>query len=186
MEDERILALFFDRDEQAVVQTKQKYGTFCYGIAWQLLQNREDALECENDVYFCAWNTIPPQRPKYFKAFLGKITRNLALNRLRAAKAGKRGGEEVALSLEELGQCISPGCSFDERLQAQELADYLTDFLRSLPRQQRQVFVCRYWYCDSISQISTDFGFSQSKVKMMLLRIRKQLMTYLVEKEVFV
>lgn len=182
MNDIEILDLFFSRDERAITETKRKYGSFCKKIALNILNNREDAEECENDTYLAAWNTIPPQKPLHFSAYLGKITRNISLKALRKRTAEKRLGNEGTLSLEELEDCIPDNKSLSEATNTEELSNIISDFLRALPKTERQIFICRYWYCDSIASICSEFGFGESKVKMMLLRTRKKLADHLTEK----
>ena len=179
MRDKQIIELFFARDENAIRRTKQQYGTMCFSIANNILRNREDAAECENDAYFALWNAIPPANPQNFCAFLAKITRNLAIKKVRARTAEKRGGEQTALSLDELCDNLADKNGFDEQLRANELAELLNCFLDTLHKDERDAFVCRYWYCDSVADIASSFGFSQSKVKMMLLRTREKLAAYL-------
>ncbi|MBQ8408686.1 MAG: sigma-70 family RNA polymerase sigma factor [Clostridia bacterium] len=186
MDDNKIIELYFARDEQAISETKAKYGKYCLKIAYNVLGNYEDAEECENDTYLGVWNAIPPTRPQMFSAFIGRITRNLSLKKLRARVAEKRQGSEAVISLDELGDCVPDGQSFDEGLNEKELAEIISLFLRSLNVTERKVFVCRYWYCDPISDICSQFGFSQSKVKMMLLRTRQKLSTYLQERGILI
>ena len=181
MDDSRIVDLYWERSEQAICETERKYGNYCFSIANNILPYREDAEESVNDTYLAAWNVIPPQKPTLLGAFLGRITRNLSLKKLRSNTAAKRGGNEAILSLEELSDCIPAGKSFDEALQAQELADIISNFLRSLSKTEQKIFVVRYWYCASIQEIAVDFGFTQSKVKMMLLRTRTQLREHLIK-----
>lgn len=186
MTDERIIELYWHKDERAISQTQTKYGKFCYTIAYNLLNSNEDAEECENDTYLGVWNAIPPQHPNCFAAFLGKITRNLSLKKLRSRTAQKRTPSEGLVSLEELRDCIPDGQSFDECIEERALAELISDFLRGLPIDERRLFICRYWYCDPISKLTKQFGYGQSKVKMMLLRTRRKLLAYLEEKGVFV
>ena len=186
MDDNRIIELYFARDEQAITETRDKYGKYCRKIAFNILSNREDAEECENDTYLGVWNAVPPTRPKVFSAFIGRITRNISLKKLRAKTADKRRSNESIISLDELGECIPDGQSFADSLEEGELAEIINSFLGTLNATERRVFVCRYWYCDSISDICDRFGFGQSKVKMMLMRTRERLLTYLKERGVFV
>lgn len=185
VDDGGIVKLFLQRNEQGIREAKAKYGNYCYCIAYGILRNRQDAEECESDTYLAAWNVIPPQKPNLLATFLGKITRNLSLKRIRADSALKRGGSMAVISLEELLECIPAGESFEERLQVQELADLISVFLRGLSDTERQVFVCRYWYCDTVQEISARYLFTQSKVKMMLLRTREKLRDYLKKEGVF-
>lgn len=175
MEDAQILELFRQRSEAAIGEAERKYGPYCYSIARNILTNHEDCQECVNDTWLAAWNAIPPRCPKILATFLGKITRNLSLDRWRSHHRQKRGGGEVALALEELDGCVSGGESPEEALQRKEIAQSINDFLAALPQKERQVFLCRYWYLDSISQISRYTGFSQSKITTMLHRTRKKL-----------
>ena len=174
MEDSRILDLYWQRSQQAIAETAKKYGRYCFSIAFNILENGADAEETVNDTYLGAWNAIPPHRPANLSTFLGKIARRLALKRWEAARAAKRGGGETALVLEELAGCI-PGKSLEETMNERELSRILQKFVRDLPRTERRVFVCRYWYLDPIANIAKEFGFSQSKVKSMLLRTRNKL-----------
>lgn len=182
MEDNNIVDLYWKRDEKAIEETKSKYGKYCHAIAFNVLCNHEDAEECVNDTYLGAWNSMPPHKPQMLGAFLGKITRNLALKRWRDKTADKRGGGENALVIDELQECIP--CTDDvlEAIEVKELSNIIDRFLRNIPTNERRVFICRYWYMDSIGDISKQFGYGQSKVKMMLLRTRKKLLDEL-EKE---
>ena len=184
MEDSRIIALYWQRDESVLEITRRRYGAYCREIAWQILNSREDAAECENDTYLRAWQRMPPDRPTRLRAYLGAITRRLALDRWRARHAHKRGGGEVALSLEELGECVGTARSAAEEAEGAALSAMLSDFMRALPADVCDVFLRRYWYLDSVEQIARRYGYSRSKVKMMLKRTRDQLRACL-EKEGF-
>ena len=179
MTDEMILSLYFERNEDAIAQTKTKYHKYLYTIAHNILNNREDAEECENSTYFAAWNSIPPNRPKALSLYLGKIVRNFALKQLRKENAQKRGGGEALLSLEELGACIPDTCVFDQTSDAQSLGELLSRFLYTLDITERRVFICRYFHCDSIKSLAKTFGMKESRVKMMLMRTREKLSLYL-------
>ena len=168
MEDKKIIELYWDRDESAIVETQKKYGNYCYSIAKGILRQREDAEEVTNDTYAGAWNCIPPHRPEILRTFLGKITRHLSLKRIREKMAQKRGCGEAELVLEELEECIPSASRVEQTMEEKELAEILNSFLEKLPVTQRRVFVCRYWYFDSVEDIAKHFGFGQSKVKMML------------------
>lgn len=185
MEDDKIVDLYWQRDEDAIKQTANKYGNYCYTIAYNILSNNEDAKECLNDTYLGAWNAIPPHRPKILATFLGKITRRLALNIWRIKDAKKRGGGEVALSLDELEECVGDN-SLNEEIAELELKDMINDFLLNISESDRKIFVCRYFYFDSIEEISLRFTFSQSKVKMSLKRTRDKLKDYLLKRGVIV
>lgn len=180
--DEKIIDLFFERDDSAVSEIQAKYGKLCFSVAMNILGDREDAEECVNDTYLGAWNSIPPNRPKALSAYLIKITRNLSLKRLRFNRAEKRGGGESALSFDELSECIPDGSDALARIEESELSKHISDFLRSIPETDRRIFVLRYFYCDSIEEISKRFGFGESKVKMKLSRTRSKLRKYLTER----
>ena len=179
MEDRQIIDLFWARSERAISETASKYGTYCYSIAHNILSDPADAEESVNDTYLGAWNSIPPHRPAVLRTFLGKITRRVSLNRWRDGSRDKRGGGETALVLEELEDCVASGGTVEEAVQAEELGRSLNRFLDGLPETERRVFLCRYWYLDSIETISQDFGFSVSKVKSMLHRTRGRLRAHL-------
>lgn len=184
MEDEQIVVLYWQRDEHAIDETRTKYGNYCRSIAYNILGSKEDAQECENDTYLAAWNAIPPHRPSLLSTFLGKLTRRTSLDRWKANTAQKRGGDTVTLSLDELEGCIPDDRSIDIRMEQDLLSGTISAFLRTLSRQERQVFLRRYWYLDSIADIAHRFGFTQSRVKMMLLRTRQKMRQHL-EKEGF-
>ena len=182
MDDSSIVALYWERSENAIRQTDLKYGAYCRSIAYNILVSREDSEESVNDTYLDAWNAMPPHKPSMLSTFLGKITRRIAIDRWRARNAAKRGGGEVVLALEELSDCVSGTQSTEQLLQNRELISSYQAFLDTLPVTQRRVFLCRYWYLEPIETIAQRFGFSRSKVKSMLHRIRGKLRTHL-EKE---
>ena len=175
MEDREIVTLFWQRDERALQAAADKYGGCCRAVARNILADEQDAEECLNDTWLNAWNSIPPHRPEALGGYLAKLTRYAALKRWRDARAQKRGGGEAALVYEELADCIPARSGPDEALAEKELAELLRRFLAQLPATQRRVFLCRYWYFDSIAAIAAQFGFSESKVKSMLHRSRKRL-----------
>lgn len=184
MQDEKILDLYWKRDEKAIFETDKKYGRYCYSIAYNILHNHEDAEECQNDTYLEAWNQIPPARPNPLSAFLGMITRRNSIDYLRRRKAQKRREGEFAMSLEELEGCIPSAKSLAEELETEALAEAISRFLASLPDLDRDLFLRRYWYFDPIKSICKRYGLKESKVKMTLLRTRAKLSDYL-EKEGF-
>ena len=184
MTDAEILELYWNRSEDAIAETDRQYGGYFRFIANQILRNIEDAKETVNDTYWKAWNVIPPQKPDPLKAFLGRITRQLSINRLEQNTAAKRGGGQYALSLEELAACIPDGSSEEALVSRIALTDALNRFLRGLPKEHRQIFLLRYWYAASIGEIATFFGISQSKATSILFRARNKLKAFL-EKEGF-
>lgn len=182
MEDEKIIELYWQRDEEALRQTNLKYGSFCYYIAHNILKDDEDSEECVNDTWFKTWMVIPPKRPEFFQAFLGKITRNLSLDRYRKRHASKRGGGSVDVIYEELKECIADHTSEEARTDTIVITDALGRFLREISKDARIIFVRRYWYADSVAQIAEYYGMSESKVKSSLMRSRNKLKAFL-EKE---
>ena len=181
MDDKSIVDLYFSRNQDAITQTDKKYGRYCYSIAYNILTNNEDAEESVSDTYMTAWRAIPPRRPSVLSTFLGKITRNLAIDRWRECSAYKRGGGEVTLALEELEDCVAGLQNVEMEYERKELIRAYVKFLDTLPVTERRVFLCRYWYVDSVEAIAEKFGFSQSKVKTMLYRTRTKLRKQLAE-----
>lgn len=174
--DDYIIELFWRRDELAVKEIAAKYGHYCTKIAMNILGDARDAEEAVNDTYLQAWNSIPPTRPNSLSAYVGKITRNLSINKYNARNAQKRRGSEYALSLEELGECIPQKLSTDND---ETLNQCINGFLQSQKQEHRMIFVCRYFYCDSIDEIEKRFNRSESKVKSTLFRMRNKLKKYL-------
>lgn len=184
MDDKRIVDLYFERSERAIVETASRYGNYCYSIAYNILASNEDAEESVNDTYNAAWNSMPPHRPSVLSTFLGKITRRISIDRWRKRNAGKRGGGEMPLVLEELQDCVADEKSVETEYEKQQLSVIINRFVTALPETEQQVFLCRYWYMDPVNSICRQFGFSESKVKSMLFRTREKLRVVL-EKEGF-
>lgn len=183
MEDSQIVALYLERNEQAVQETAAKYGAYCMSIARSILRSEEDAAEIVNEAYLAVWQSIPPNQPETLTAYIGRITRTLCLKRLRMAYAAKRGNGETTAALDELAECIGSGQNVEQEVEAKELALRINCFLQGIPETERSIFVCRYWYFNSISEIAKQFGFSQSKVKSILFRTRKKLCDMLREED---
>lgn len=183
VDDKQIIELYFARDERAITETDIKYRKYCSAIAYGILRDKEDVEEVLNDTYSGAWNSIPPNEPAVLSTYLGKITRNLSLKRVRSANAVKRGGDEFLSAFEEISEIISSDEDMEKEIEAKELSAYINTYLRALPDTERGVFICRYWYFNSISDISKQFGFSQSKVKSMLYRTRNKMFSKLKEEE---
>lgn len=179
MDDQKIIALYWARNEDALAHTRKKYHHYCYRIAYNILQNHEEAEEAENDTYLNAWNAIPPHRPHSFSAFLGKITRSISLDKLKSQNAQKRGGGSEQLSLDELLDCLPSNESVEDSFNATELAELISEFLRTLPKTERAVFLYRYWYCEPTKSIASKFACTHSKVRTMLHRTRQKLKEYL-------
>lgn len=175
MEDAAIVALYWDRDESAIDESSAKYGPFCRTVALNILSVREDAEECVNDTWLRAWNAIPPARPAPLRAFFGKITRNLSLDRFRASRAMKRGGGNIELILEELGECVGSGESVEGAFDAKETAGVISRFLADQQPLQRQIFLRRYWFGDSVDDIAKRFAMRAGTVKSNLFRTRERL-----------
>lgn len=185
MEDIQIVALYFERDERALKETAEKYGGYCYRVAFNVLGNEEDSHESVNDTYLAAWNSMPPHKPSVLSAFLGKLTRRIAISRFRRQTAEKRGGGQYPLALEELAECIPSHQRVETELEGKQVVAALNRFLRSLPEQEQRVFVCRYWHLEPIAALAKRFGFSESKVKSMLMRTRQRLLTFLTEEGLY-
>jgi RNA polymerase sigma-70 factor (ECF subfamily) len=178
MEDTKIIDLYFARNETAITETDQKYGTYCRSIAWNILQNHEDSEECVSDTWLRAWNAMPPQRPRVLRQFLAKITRNLSLDRFRADHAQKRGSGEVPLALEELKECVGSG---DPATDAERklLEELIGQFLQQLSQRDRGVFLRRYFYMESRKDIAARYGMKETNVRLCLSRTRQRLREYL-------
>ena len=169
MEDDRIIALYNERNELAIV-------------AVNILCDSQAAEECVNDTWLSAWNAIPPTYPKRLRVFLGRITRNLAFDRYRKSRADKRGGGQTDLILTELEECVSGNGSVDSEIDRKELGKAISDFLRKQPEMRRNAFIRRYWYCDSVGEIARRCGIKQGNAAVMLGRMREALKTYLTER----
>ena len=179
MTDSKIVELFCNRDERALVQVSEKYERYCQTISYNILGNWEDVKECVNDTYLAAWKSIPPHLPTVLSTYLGKLTRRISINRWRNATSQKRGGGEKCLVLEELKDIISDENNVEKIVERKELVKVINCFLEKLSENERDVFVCRYWYFASIREISDKFGYRESKTKSMLFRSRKALLKYL-------
>lgn len=182
MDDSEIIELYWERSENAIAETSKKYSRYCLYISYNILHNNEDVEECVNDTYLRTWNTIPPRRPNCLATFLGKITRNLSLNRYKQYTAKKRGLGHTALVLSELEGCIPATSDAEQTTDEMVLAEALNTFLATLPKINRVVFVRRYWYLSAIKEIAKQYDMSESKVKSMLFRTRNELKKHL-EKE---
>ena len=183
MDDLEIIELYFCRDEKALTETARKYGNYCYTVAFSVLNSMEDSKETVNDTYLELWNTIPPDRLTVLSAFIGKITRRLAIGRWRKNTAVKRGGGEFEATLDELSECISNNANVEKIVEGKLVDSTINEFLKKLPDTERNVFICRYWYADSVKSVAKQFGFSESKVKSMLMRTRTKLKQKLAEEE---
>lgn len=181
MDDKVIIQHYWDRDERAITETDEKYGSFCLRIAENITGNKEDSKECVNDTYLKTWNTIPPQRPRVFPAFIGKIVRNLSYNRYAYNRTARRGGGQINEVFDELAECLtdrSAEVSGDEK----ELKEAINSFLGTLSARDRNIFLRRYWYTESIKAIAEKMKMKENSVCAVLKRIRKKLQGYLAER----
>ncbi len=179
MDDQSIIELYLQRNERAITETQLKYGAYCMEVTYRILENRQDSEECVNDVYLKLWNSIPPHTPKTLRGFISKIARNLALNRIRDKSALRRGGGEMTVALDELGECLSDGDSVADEYLRKELGEYINRFLQNLPRRDCDLFLCRYYFLYPISEIAKNHGLSEAHVRTTLSRTRKKLKLYL-------
>ena len=182
MDDAKIVQLYWDRNEQAIPVTANKYGNYCTSISINILGNREDAEECVNDTYMNAWNSIPPHRPNILSTFLGKIVRNLSIKRYKHNTADKRGGGPAIVVLDEIAEFVSDTDSAEQEIDRKELVKAIDSFLDRLPANKRNIFICRYWYFDSVSDIANRFGMTENNVSVTLNRLRLKLHNYLLER----
>ena len=181
MKDTEIVELYWQRSERAVEESDRKYGAYCRTVAYNILENSEDAAECVNDTWLSAWNAMPDKRPSRLGAFLARITRNGAIGKALERSRLKRGGGQIPLALDELEECLPGGCDPEKELQRKELEDALRRFVHALPRDEKRVFLARYWYLTPVAEIAEKLGFSQSKTAGMLHRTRKKLQRMLQE-----
>lgn len=185
MEDEKIIELYFKKDENAIRETDKKYGSYLFKIAHNITFDNEDSKECVNDTYFRTWNSIPPYIPKIFSSFLGKITRGLAVDILRKKNSEKRRCSEYELSLYELDECIPDNSATENEFEYKLLTESINRFLLSIQKEKRNIFVCRYFYNDSLKEIANYFGYSENKIKSILFRTRKALKEHLIKEGFF-
>lgn len=179
MNDEQIVSLYFERDENAILESKNRYGAYCTAIAMNILHNESDSEECVSDTWLGAWRSIPPHRPANLATYFGKITRNLSINRYKKNHAERRADGEFALSLSELDECLPGGRTVDDEEATKWIGESINRFLHAQKPLERRIFVCRYFYCDSIAEIAARHGLSESHVKSTLFRVRARLRIHL-------
>ena len=184
MDDQAIVRLFWDRNEDAVAAAQEQYGAYCLYIAHNVLRDRQDAEECLNDALLAAWKSIPPNKPENLRTYLGKLIREIAINRWKRDRRRKRVPSEITQSLDEIAEIVSGG-DFEAELEEAELSREISRFLAALDETKRNVFIRRYWHYDSVGQICERYGFGKSKVLMMLKRTRDALARHL-KKEGFI
>lgn len=183
MEDHEIIGLYWERSEKALTETARKYTQYCRAIAGNILENWQDVEECLNDTWLAAWESIPPQRPARLNIYLGRITRNLALNRRKAQSAQKRGGGHLDTVLDELRQCVSEE-DMEQQLEEMMLRDAVDDFLRRQTPRNRAIFLRRYWAMERVEDIARDLGLRRGQTATILYRMRKELKKHLEKEEI--
>ncbi len=183
MEDEKIIELFWNRSQTALLEVQAKYGRYCRKIAGNILGSREDAEECINDAYLALWQSIPPKRPPNLFAYLVSITRNKCFSLLHSRKAQKRGGGEYTLALEELSELLPSAVSVEGACEAKELAGEINAFIAALSYDDRMIFLGRYWLVMPVAEIAKRLQFTKSKVKSSLFRSRQKLEKHLMQEE---
>lgn len=179
MDDQQIIELYFARDENAIAETARKYESYCFSVANNILQSDQDTEECVNDTWLRTWNTIPPQKPGCLRLFLAKITRNLALNRLKERNRQKRGGGVILLALEEISEFLPASDHVETQAEEEELMRAVNRFLRSLSERDCNIFINRYFHVESTKAIAETYGLTESNVQKILLRTRNKLKHYL-------
>lgn len=183
--DERIIELFFARSEQAIRELDDRYGKVFHKTSFNILNNQMDAEECVNDAYLGTWNTIPPTKPNSLLAYVCQIVRNISLKRYYLKKALKR-NSTYDVAMEELDACLASSSTVEDEIETKELARIIESFLDTLSKENRVIFLQRYWFSDSYSDIAQKVGISEKSVSVRLARIRKKMREYLVEREVLV
>lgn len=183
MEDKKIIELYWKRLERAITETDLKYGKLCFQLAKNIVFDKGDAEEIVNETYLGVWNSIPPNRPEHLKTFICKITKNLAMAKVRYYNADKRQNEGI-VSLDEVEDILSSKDTVEQQIEKEEISKYISDFLRTINANKRNIFLKRYWYYDSVADIARAYGISQSKVKTTLFRVRRDLKEYLQDKGV--
>lgn len=182
MEDQLIIELFFERSEQAIEELSKKYGRLCTAVSYNILENEEDAKECVNDTYLAAWDTIPPRRPNPLQTYICKITRNLSLKKYHSNYAQKR-NHAYDVVLEEVAGCLVSRENVEDEILVKELSEQINEFLCTLKKIERAMFIQRYWYCTSIPEIAKKMNMSTNQVTVRLYRTREKMKKYLEGKE---
>lgn len=182
MLDDEIIELYFSRSENAVKESENKYSRYCGSIAFHILGDSRDAEECVSDAFLAAWNNIPPERPKNLRVYLGRLTRNISLNRFDYKTAKKRRGDFDSVISELDTLC---GDTVEKEYDNKQIANAISGFLRSVSEEQRKIFILRYWYAYPIADIVSKTGMSESKIKSMLLRLRKKLKDHLEKEDIY-
>lgn len=181
MNDKEIVELYWRRSERAIAETASKYGQYCRTVAYNILGNDQDSEECVNDTWLAAWNSMPDKRPGRLNPYLARITRNFALKKVMNRSAKKRGGGEAEIALEELAGCVLPGYGIEQELEERELSEAINGFVNRLADEEQFVFISRYWFMASESEIAKKRGCSRSRINAMLKRTREKLKNYLLQ-----
>lgn len=182
MNDNDIITLYFERNSSAIEKTCEKYGSYCKTVANNILGNMSDAEECVNDAYLKCWSSIPPKKPENLRTYIGKLTRNISLDRYKYKNAEKRSGQDFDAVLDELAEIVSGSDTVESELDKKELSRAIDGFLDTVSTENRNIFVCRYWYAHSVSAIAKKYGKTKSSVTAVLARMRKKLKEYLIER----
>lgn len=185
MQDDKIVELYWQKDESAIKETQQKYDRYLYKIAYNILADSEDSKESVNDTYLGAWNSIPPHKPVTLSTYLGKLTRRISIDVFRRKNREKRRGTQYAVSLSELEECVSVGDVTADAVDVKMLGEALNRFLQGVSEEARHTFIGRYYFCDSVREVATYCGMSEAQAKSLLYRTRQELKAYL-EKEGYV
>ena len=185
LDDKVIIQHYWDREERAINETDEKYGSFCLRIAENILGNQEDSKECVNDTYLNAWNSIPPHLPEKLSCFLGKITRNLALNIYEKKHTAKRGKGQIEMALSELAECVDMSSDIENESERQQIRDVINEFLKNQNMQRKNIFIQRYWYLMSIKEIGVQHDMNDNQIKSVLYQMRNELKKILVKEGLF-
>ncbi len=185
IDDEKIIEMFFERSEQGIRELDMKYGAICHNLAYNIVNNRQDAEECVNDAYLGAWNAIPPARPNPLLSYIVKIVRNISLKIYWRKETAKRSGH-YKIALEEVESYIADQKTVEDEIETRELARIIEEFLDTLTLENRVIFMRRYWFADSYKDIAGFMGLSEKNISVRLTRIREKMKQYLIEREVFV
>ena len=181
MEDDQIVELYWQRSEDAIQETMNKYGAYLTAVAANILADQEDSHEAVNDTYYRAWCTMPEYRPRYLAAYLTRLTRGFAIDIWRSRHRDRRTASEYACSLEELADVVSDVETTESRVEGKLLAEEVSRFLKSLPKEDREIFLGRYYFADSVKEIAGYTGLNQARIKHVLFKVRKQLKAWLTE-----
>jgi len=185
MQDEQIVALYWNRDEDAITESDRHYGAYCRRIAMNILSSHEDSEECVNDTWHRTWENVPPQKPNSLAAFFGRIVRNLSISRYRANRAKKR-FDGITLLLSELDDCVPSHDSTERASEGRLISEAIDQWLSRLPKDDRVLFVRRYWFCEAVNTFAKEFGATQNQIAQRMLRLRRDLRSALEREGIYV